>query len=242
VSLVWAHTRAGVLELLRYPSFSVPTLLLPAAALLLFGARRSPAPPNVLLASYAALALLGVAFFQFGVGIAAERISPWHAFLRTLPAPPLVRFAARIGAALVFGLGAAAGVVAVAVVTTPVSLPPSRWLLLAVVLLGGSVPSALLGIALGYWLTPRGALPLANLLYLGLSYVGGLWTLSRHLPPLLAPIAPIVPTRLWGSLLAAAVGAAPWHPRDVALLAAWGALFAVLALWGFRRDEGQRFR
>ena len=33
-------------------------------------------------------AVIGVAFFQFGVGIAVDRASPWEAYLRTLPVGP----------------------------------------------------------------------------------------------------------------------------------------------------------
>jgi hypothetical protein len=42
---------------------------------------------TVLMASYAMWAILGVAFFQFGVGIAEERGTPWERFLRALPLP-----------------------------------------------------------------------------------------------------------------------------------------------------------
>ena len=39
-----------------------------------------------------------------------------------------------------------------------------RLFTLAAALVLGSIPFALLGIALGYWASPRGALPVANLL------------------------------------------------------------------------------
>lgn len=240
--LVWAHAKAGTIELARYPSFSVPTLVFPAALFLAFGSRRTGVPPEVVIASYAALALLGVAFFQFGIGIAAERASHWHAFLRILPASTAARFAARVLAALVFGLAASLAVVLLGLATTSARLDGREWGLLAIALAAGAVPLALLGIALGYWMTPRGALPLANLLFLALSYVGGLWAAGPALPPPLAAISPYLPTRCWGEIVAAAVGHGPWRWPSLLLLAAWGGVFAVLAGWGYRRDEGERFR
>ena len=239
--LAWVHARAATIELARYPSFSVPTMLFPAVLFLVWGLR-ADVDPNVAMASYAAFAVLGVAFFQFGVGIAAERASPWQLFLRILPAPPSVRFVARIASALLFALGSATLVVVAAVATTAVDLAPARWVALAATLLAGGMPFALFGIAIGYWLTPRGALPAANLLFLSLAYLGGMLGGAPELPGTLADLAPALPTTLWGELLAAAVGVGPWNPANVAGLAAYAGAFALIAAWGYGRDEGERFR
>lgn len=239
--LAWVHARAATLELLRYRSFSVPTLLFPTAAYLVFG-RRIEAPANVRMSYYAAFAVLGVAFYQFGVGIAAERAAPWSVFLRVLPVPPLARFGGRILSALAFGLASAATVVVVAVATTSVALSGRGWALFVLAIAVGSVPFALFGIALGYWLTPRGALPTANILFLGLSYAGGLLSGGGGVPDSLATLSRCLPTRLWGNLLSAAVEGHGWRAIDVLGLAVYATLFAAAASVGYRRDEGERFR
>ena len=175
MKLVLLHARAATLELLRYPTFSVPTLAFPALFFLLFVAPRSDtdADPTRLLASFAGFAVLGVSFFQFGVGIAAERESSWERFVRTLPVRLRVRFAARVLSAALFGLASAALVAVTAVATTDAALSPPRWIALAAALALGALPFALLGIALGYWASPRSALPTANVLYLVLAFLGG---------------------------------------------------------------------
>jgi len=87
------------------------------------------------------------------------------------------------------------------------SLAPARWVLLIVALVSGTVPFACLGIALGYWAPARAALPIANLLYLVLSYAGGLWTRPSGLPPPVALLSGFLPTRAFGdALVAAALG------------------------------------
>jgi ABC-2 type transport system permease protein len=240
--LMLLHTRASTLELLRYPAFSVPTLAFPALFFLLFAAPRGQTDPNLVLASFAGFAVLAVAFFQFGVGIAAERESPWERFVRTLPLQPRVRFAGRVLSAAIFGLGSAALVVVAALGTTDASLPVSRWVALAAALALGSVPFALLGIALGYWASPRSALPVANILYLVLSFVGALWTTPAHLPPSIASLSPLVPTRQFGNVLWGAAEGNVWRPRDWLLLLGWTAVFGLLAAWGYRRDEGRRYK
>ena len=158
----------------------MPTLAFPALFFLLFVAPRSDADPTLLLASFTGFAVLAVAFFQFGVGIAAERESPWERFVRTLPLRVRTRFAARVLSAALFGVASAALVVAAALATTDAQ-PDSSALVRArrPRSLLGALPFALLGIALGYWASPRGALPVANILYLVLAFAGGLWTTPR---------------------------------------------------------------
>lgn len=241
MTLLAVYTRAQLLELMRYPTFLVPTLLFPSMFFLFFVVpRASPAEADLFMASYAAFAVLAIAFFQFGVGVAIERVSPWEVFLRTLPARPLVRFAARVVSALVFAAAAATVVISVALLSTDASLPAERWPAFVASLLFGAVPFALLGIAIGYWTTPRGALPIANLLYLALSYLGGFWTTGEHLPRFVDAFSRTLPTRQWAEVLWATVeGRFALWPWLWLLLYAAG--FAALALWGYRRDEGERF-
>jgi ABC-2 type transport system permease protein len=239
--LVLVHARAMTIELARYPAYVVPTLVLPTVFFLFFAAPGGAAGASLRMATFAGFAAIGVAFFQFGVGIAVERASPWEIFLRTLPIGPGVRLGARLLSAGVFAAAAAGLLLAVAVATTPASLSPPRWLGLIAALLVGTVPFALLGIALGYWAPARGALPIANLLYLGLSYAGGLWIRPGRLPNGVARISPYLPTRALADALVAptAGGGIAWGAW--ASLGGFAALFAVLAAWGYRRDEGRRY-
>jgi ABC-2 type transport system permease protein len=242
VTLVIAHARAMTLELARHPAYVLPTLAFPAVFFLFFAVPGGRAAADVRMATFAGFAAIGVAFFQFGVGIAAERASPWESYLRTLPVGAGVRLAARVLSAALFAAASATVVVAVALVLTPVSLGPLAWVELAAALLVGTAPFALLGVAIGYWAPPRAALPLANLLYLALSYAGGLWFQPEHLPLAAERASRLLPTRALADVLgAAAAGAAPpWRPW--AALAGFAVAFGALAAWGYGRDEGRRYR
>jgi ABC-2 type transport system permease protein len=153
-----------------------------------------------------------------------------------------VRFSARTASALVFALGSSALLVVVALATTSVTLGAREWVEFAGALLLGALPFSLLGITIGYWLTPRGALPVANILFLALAYLGGLLAGARDVPADFDRLSEVLPTRLWAELLAAAVGFGPWRVANVLGLVAYGVAFALLAAWGYRRDEGERFR
>ncbi len=240
MSLAVAQVRASVLELLRYPSFSIPALLFPSAIFLVL-ARAYDQPAETRMAGFAAVAILGVVFFQFGVGIASERVSSWEAYLRTLPVAPRARIAARVVTGLAFASASALVVVLVAVADTPVSLPPLRWLALVGALLLGGAPFGLLGIALGYLVRPRAALPVANLLYLPLSYAGGLWVGPGHATGSTSHALDLVPTHAWAVVLWWTVGAVGVDPAALVSLGAWAVGFGGLAVWAYRRDEGERF-
>lgn len=242
MKLVLLHARAQTLELLRYPSFSLPTLALPAIFFAFFGLPRAGGHADVLLASFAAYAVLSVAFFQFGVSIALERMRPWEAYLRSLPVSVATRLAARALSAGFFSIASVAVVVSVAVPTTSPSLGVSVSASLALTLLAGGVAFTLLGLALGYWLPPKGALPIANILYLTLSYAGGLWTGPTGVPQPVVRIASILPTRIWGHLLWESAADQHWAGRYWLGLVGYSVGFGALAVLGYRRDEGQRFR
>jgi ABC-2 type transport system permease protein len=231
-----------VLELLRYPSFSVPTLLFPGLLFLFFGVPAEGSDETILMVSYAAFGVLAVALFQFGVGIASERASPWQVYLRTLPVSAAARFAARLLAAAAFALASAGVVVAIALALTSAHLGAEQWLRVALALAYGTIPFGLLGLAVGYWLTPKGALPVANVLFLGLAFLGGLWTGASGLPDAVDRFSPILPTRQWAELVWAPALGLGWELWPWCGLAAYAAVFGILAAWGYRRDEGLRYR
>lgn len=240
--LALAHARAETQALIRFPAYAVPTLAFPAILMLLFGRGFERGEPERLLAGFAATALLTVTFFQFGVGIAISRTTPWESYLRTLPVGAVTRIAGRVLSALVFAVATVTVVGVVGISVYGASLPAWRYATLACALLAGSVPFALLGIAFGYWLPPRAALPIANLAFLPLAIGGALWARPERLPREADVASQMLPTRSWIEVLdSVATGDHPLPLHHVVALAGWTLVFGALARWGYRRDEGERF-
>ena len=241
MKLLSAHVKAQTVELLRFPAYSVPTLAFPTLLFLLFAAP-ADAEHEVAVSGFAAIAVLGVVFFQFGVGIAAERANPWEAFLRTLPLAPRTRIAARLVSALLFATASVLVLLVAAVAAMDLDRSAVGWTRFAAALAVGAVPFALFGIALGYLVPARAALPTANLLFLPLSFLGGLWGGAEHVPEALRSVGRVLPTRLWGELLGSGGGPAAWRAPEVLGLAAYATAFALIAAWAYRRDVGERYR
>jgi ABC-2 type transport system permease protein len=241
--LAFAHARAETRQLARYPAYSLPTVAFPAVLLLLLGRQFERGEPERLIAGFAATALLTVTFFQFGVGIATSRATPWEAFLRTLPVSPATRLVGRVLSAFAFAVATVGAVVVVGATVYDVGMPVWRWCALAVALLLGAIPFALLGIGFGYWLPPRAALPVANLLFLPLAVGGSLWVRPTDEVPREVDLgSQLLPTRSWIEVLdSIATGDSPLPLHHVAALGGWTAVFFLFGWVGYRRDEGERF-
>jgi ABC-2 type transport system permease protein len=246
VNNITLNARIQLAELIRYPAFTVPSLGLPLISYFIFGMpqiKGDRSAAAAILLAFAAFAILGIAMFQFGVGIAADRASAWERFVRTLPSAAGTRFAARTLVALAFSLASLVPLLIAAFAFTPVQLSIATWLRVFLALLLGAIPLALLGIMLGYLLSERGALPVTNLIFLPLSYAGGLFgARTAELPAFAAQISPWLPTRQWSDLVIdfGLHGRFPIH-QSLAL-GVYGCCFAALAVIGYHRDETRQYR
>ena len=215
--------------LFRQPGFWVPTVLFPAMLYAFFGAQSGGGSwaANA-MASFAIYAVLGVGFFQFGVSVAQDRESTFATWQRSLPGHAANPWIARVSASLVFVGLAVCLVIAVALMMTDISLSASNWTRLALVCLLATIPATVMGIALGSVASERAAVPIANLIFLPLAYLGGLWVPPMFMPAPIAAISEWTPTRAMGELSWAAINGKAWEPRQIIILLGWSLLAMVV--------------
>ena len=240
-----AHAAAELRQLLRSPGYLVPTLIFPAMLFSFFGltvSNKYPSAALAVLASWSVYAVLGVAFYQFGVGVAQARSMHWASYLRTLPAGPAPQIAAQLSVAGIFAVLAAGLVWATAFIATPVGLSAGQALRLILALALGTIPFAGLGIAIGYTVSARAAVPVANLIYLPMAFAGGLWLPPDQLPAAVQQVSPYLPTRMFAEIAWAAVGNRATPLSAAGGLAAYAIVFIVFAAWRYRREERRRYR
>lgn len=245
MNLVFAHLRYGLVEQLRLPVSWIFTVLFPPAMFAAFALPFVSADVDASTGSTLqtlVFAMTGVAVMQFGIGIAEDRRSDWEPYVRTLPVSGRQRFTARVGVALLFATAGVGLAVAIAVTFTAVSVPAGRWAAVAAALLVGALPLAALGNGLGYTLSPKTAVPVCNVVFLGLSFLGGLILPPFMLPSAVQSVSAWLPTRNWAELVFAASAAGPMPWVHVVRLAVWGVLLTAFALWAYGRDEGHRYR
>ncbi len=181
---VWRRECAAEIRMAwRLPQFLLPTVLTPAAFYGLFtiaiAKSPSPAAAAASLAGYGVFAAIGPALFGFGAGVAMEREQGRIELKRVSPMPPGAFVAGKLCAALSTTAAALALIYLLGIVAG-VRLAPGQWALLATVHLGSTLPHALIGLGIGMRMGGKGAVAIANALFLGSAVIGGLWIPSSY--------------------------------------------------------------
>jgi ABC-2 type transport system permease protein len=227
------EARAEILRALRLPQFVVPTIALPAAFYALFalglGSGNADAATR-LLATFGVFAMMGPALFGFGANVAAERESGLVELKRLSPMPASAHIVSKLAATVALGALSLVLVYGLAVLGG-VRLEPAQWAMLAGVHLASVVPFGLIGLGFGYRLGQKGAIAMANIVFLGLAVGGGLWMPITMLPEVMQGAAWAMPSFHLGELAPMVAGrsdtaALGLHAAALALLTAAAALFA----------------
>ncbi len=128
--------------------------------------------------------------FGFGVTVAIDRERGWLTLKRALPMPPGAYLAAKLAMAMLFAV-----IIFSILACSPTSfggvrLPASSWLLLLVVEVLGVLPFCAIGMFIGSVVSAQAAPAVANLIYLPMAFLSGLWMPLMFLPAFLRAIAP----------------------------------------------------
>jgi len=225
----------------RLPQFLLPTVLTPAAFYGLFtlAVAKAPSPDYALatLAGYGVFAATGPALFGFGAGVAMEREQGLIEVKRVSPMPAGAYVVAKLVAAIATTALALVLIDALAIVAG-VRLSAATWIALTLLHLGSAIPFALIGFGMGMRMSGKGAVAVANALFLGGSVLGGLWIPTAMLPGWMRTLGEATPSYHLGQLARGIVGAdtigtATGHAAAVAAMTAAGIAWA----WsGWRRS------
>lgn len=231
-----AEIGAECLKLLRAPEFIAPTLILPVVFYTMFAVVLPGSSQNApyLLATFGVFAVMGPALFGFGAGVAQERERGWLKLKRAVPAPAFAYIAAKTVATLIMAAAGLALVYASAGLLAGVALERETWALLLMVHILAALPFVFAGLTLGFVLGANAAVAAANLVFLALALLGGLWIPVVVFPDLMQTMAWALPSFHLAEIALAASGASGERPLAVhlaviAVMTAGLALTATLA-------------
>ncbi len=240
------HLRYQFTETIRVPIAVVGTALFPALSLLFFVVPQpladDPVAATAATAQLSVFAIMSVCLFTYGAAVAEDRSLPWDGYVRTLPAGPGPRLAGRLGNGLLFGLLGLAPLVLIASTLTAAVFPFDRFAPTVATLLLAAIPLLCAGIAIGYSMSTKAALAVAQALLLPLAFGGGLFVPPDGFPGWLDAISQWLPTRAGRDLVVAASTGDGLPIRAAWVLTGWSLLTAASALYAYRKDEGRRFR
>lgn len=245
--LTLLHTRYQVLETVRVPVAVIGNLLFPSLALAFFvlPQRAITSDPDAAVSAVSQLALFAVistCIFTYGVGVAEDRQQPFDGYVRTLPAGPVPRLGGRLLTGGLFSLMSLVPLIVLGWVATDAA-PSALELLggIAAVLVGG-LPFLFAGLLIGYALSFKAALPIAQVVLFPMAFAGGLFLPPSMFPAWLDTLSGFIPTRAGRDVVVHVTTGSGATALDVVVLAAWTVALAAAAAWAYRRDEGRRFR
>jgi len=243
VQAITAQTRAELLLTARRGENVLITVVVPVLLLVFFASlgvvqAGTSRPVTFLLPGMLALAVIATGMVSLGIATAYER---YYGVLKRLGASPLPRsglIAAKALSVVALEILQVALLVVVAAVGYGWRLPPTGALaavgitLLAIIL--GTLAFAALGLAMAGRLRAEATLAGTNGLYLAFLLLSGAVLPLDHLPGVLQPIARALPSTALTDALRGALQSGTLQSGDVLLLAAWAAVFLVIAVRTFR--------
>jgi ABC-2 type transport system permease protein len=183
-------------------------------------------------------AIFGV--LSVGVGVSVERTIGWLRQLRLTPLRPSQVVAVKTALATLTAIPSIVAVGIAGRLEHHITLPVSRWIAILLVMWLGTIPFALLGLAVGYAAPPNLAQPASFLTFFSMSVLGGLLVPVAAFPSSLQHVAHLLPSNRYAELgWKAAAGQLP-AGAGAGILLAWTALFGVLAALAYRRSAATR--
>jgi ABC-2 type transport system permease protein len=227
-----------LLSVWRTPGFVIPALAFPTLFYAFFGVLLNTGDASAyLLVTYGCFGIMGPAMFNFAMNIASDRAHGWLTIKRLSPMPVAAYLSAKLSTALVFSLLIIVALFSVAVLLGDVHLHTWQWLLLALILMLGTLPFALIGLILGLSLSDKAAPGVVNLIYLPMAFLSGLWLPVHLLPSVLQQASWIWPSYHLSQIGLRVIDMDQGHGLwlHVLLLSASSVLLAILAMYSFKR-------
>ena len=233
-------TKLDVLRVLRNTRYLIFAIAMPVVLYLAVGNQTSQTSGfefkayNMLaMATYGAFA---GALMNNSVRIATERKSGWTRQLRLTPMPGWGYVFSKIVTSLVTTVPSVLVVFLLGRLVFHVDMAPWKWVVNALVLWIASMIFVSLAVAIGYRFDPDTTQPAVMLVFFPMAILGGLWF---PLSGTLEKIGKWFPTYQAHKLGTDIISTGKISGTSVAVVVAWGALFAVLAVLSYRSASEQ---
>jgi ABC-2 type transport system permease protein len=207
------EARYEFLRLFRTRSFALSVMGFPVAFYIFFGLIMnrgehigSVSVAKYMLAGYAVFGMVGAALFGVGVGLSSELAAGWLDLKRASPMPPAAYVLAKCCSAIVFGVLIVSLLTVLGITIGHVPLTLSEYGRMIALTIVGVIPFTCMGMALALFVPFSSAPGIANMIYLPMSFCGGLWIPIMMLPHVLQKFALLLPTYHLAQLMLSTLG------------------------------------
>jgi len=236
-----AFLRFEIVRTLRNVRFLVFLIAFPVLLYLIYakqhGLSQGLTVATLLLVSMAVYTGMGSAMYASGPQLARERGNGWMRQLRISPISTPGWFAAKLIQAILLIIPGLAMLIALALTYGHVHLAAGRLGLLVAVLVLGTIPFCALGLVIGLIFDSQTAQVAQMITLLVLAFLGGIFIQWSSLPHGMQLIGKALPSYHLAQLGRNAAGGHALGLANIAVLAAWTAGLAVVALWRWRRES-----
>jgi ABC-2 type transport system permease protein len=192
-----------------------------------------------LMISMCSFGALIAALNASGSRLSMERASGWARQLRVTPIPAWSYIGVKVAASMLVLLPVLALVEIVGSTFGGVQLGLGTWFELTGLLFVTALPFAILGVVVGFLVSPEAAFPVATGLMFVLGYFGGLFNPVDQMPAALRVVAQILPSYHQASLGIALVDGQGLRAVDWLVLAGYALGLGLVVLWRHRVEEAR---
>lgn len=178
------------------------------------------------IVSMAAFGIMGTAINFMGTRLQKERDEKWYDFLKITAIPETYYSISKTISYIVLSFVSVFLMLLIGFLTQGVRLDFLQVMILFGYLVVGS--AVFVSLALLISLMGTGAQPLGTLLYLLLSFIGGLWIPVEAMPTLLQHIAKLMPTYHYAKIMWNMVGHEPFSLTSLLFLIGWFLVFSIV--------------
>ncbi|MBR7742319.1 ABC transporter permease [Phycicoccus sp. BSK3Z-2] len=202
LALLGAEVRDELKQVYREPAALFFSVLMPVAFFAFFSAMFGGETAGVgglpvgttMLATFGAYGVLGATMLTPGIGLAEERERGWLDVVKVSPVPVPLTLLAKVVATLPYCVGILGAMTATAAALGVLRIGVGQWLLLLAALLVGSLPFALIGLAVGARASGNATTAVLNAFVIPMAIAGGLWFPLEMLPGWMGSVAQFLPT------------------------------------------------
>ncbi|HEV7975067.1 ABC transporter permease [Amycolatopsis sp.] len=191
---------------------------------------------TLMVATFGTFGVLAVTLLNPAISVAGDRERGWLRAKQVSGVPTLVTLAAKMLAALPYALAVLVAMAVAAALNGSLDAPIGKLLIIAVVLLLGSLPFTLLGLAVGFVASPNATSAILNAFMFPAAVLSGLWMPLEIMPAFVQHLAPFLPTYHLAQLAVAQLNGGPVLVHILVLLG-MTVVTAALASVAYRRGR-----
>ncbi|WP_235847677.1 ABC transporter permease [Paenibacillus tuaregi] len=238
-----AQCKAEILRTLRNRRFVVFSVVMPVMFYFIFTGTMGDIKVGGIdwkayyLMSMTAFGVIGASINTLSVRFAQERTQGWVRLIRITPLPNSAYVLSKMLSQSIVNLGTILLMFLIGHFAKGIDLSLGQWVACGLWIWIGVLPFMALGLLLGTLKSVEVVQVAANILYMSLSVLGGLWMPITTMPKLMQTIAEYLPSYRFGQGAWNVLGGIGPDWTGILILAAYALVFVILSTYILKRQE-----